>query len=299
MSYSNDVKISENVIQTTSTSQIATQISIDNSVIPEQNEIELFEFNPSVAANIVSQIISSNSISDVDNNMRMNWLTNQFAEASDDKLKENFNEQFQITIRDNLGSCQSVHEIALLDIIEIIAERGTNMPLEGGFYNQRMVFFDSMESSGLLEKIENMICEKIYSRACLACISDDVDENGYEQLIKLNYVKAMSEYTGNSGGNLNENADELWCGILGIQSIFRELRYGRKQTHSNPSLKPQPKFIPVCQEQVEEVGGLEEIESNLFRNGWKLTEFIDKVRIAMFLYFKDSSNCSIWDYELQ
>jgi hypothetical protein len=47
-----------------------------------------------------------------------------------------------------------------LDIIEIIAERGTSIPLEGEYSNKRTVFFDSMKNSGLLEKIENLICEK-------------------------------------------------------------------------------------------------------------------------------------------
>ncbi|KAA6382491.1 MAG: hypothetical protein EZS28_021982 [Streblomastix strix] len=289
---SENVQISENAIQTTSTSPISTQISNDDQVIPEKNETELFEFKPSVAANIVSQIISSNSISDVDNNMRMNWLTNQFAEASDDKLKENFNEQFQIIIKDNLGQCQSIHENALLDIIEIIAERGTNIPLEGEYPNKKTVFFDSMKNSGLLEKIENMIqiiikdykdCYfKNYCRTCLSRIRIGADEEGYPILIKLNYMRALSQYIGNSGGNLNEEDPEV-CN-------------GRKQSNNKPALKPQPQFIPETEEQIEEVGGLEEIESNLFNNGRYLIQTVKEAKVAIFKYFKDKSNGIRWGF---
>ncbi|KAA6382650.1 MAG: hypothetical protein EZS28_021822 [Streblomastix strix] len=305
---SENVQISENAIQTTSTSQIATQISIDNSTIPEKIETELFEFNVSGAIKIVNQIFSSNQDFDVDNNIKMKWLTTQFTEASDDKLKENFNVQFQITIKDNLNSCQSIHEIALLDIIEIIAERGTNIPLEGQYSNKRTVFFDSMKNSviillnfkqpqkDLIFKDKFQVDVNNYCRACLARIHNGEDEEGYSTMIKLNYVRALSENIGNSGSNQNEEDFQVWCGLDEIKCIFNDLSNGREQTNHQTALKPQLQFIPESEEQIEEVGGLEEIETNLFKHGWDIINKVKEAKDAIFKYFRDKSNRIRWGY---
>ncbi|KAA6357306.1 MAG: hypothetical protein EZS28_047167 [Streblomastix strix] len=137
---------------------------------------------------------------------------------------------------------------------------------------------------------------KIHCRACLSRIRNFSDEEGYPILIKLNLVRALSEYIGNSGGNQNEEDFEVWCGLLSIRGFFNDLSNGRKQSNNKPALNPQPQFIPESEEQIEEVGGLEEIESNLFNNGWDLIGKVKEAKVAIFKYFKDKSNGIRWGF---
>ncbi|KAA6326772.1 MAG: hypothetical protein EZS28_053904, partial [Streblomastix strix] len=98
----------------------------------------------------------------------------------------------------------------------------------------------------------------------------------------LNYVRALSENIGNSGSNQNEEDFQV-CN-------------GREQTNHQTALKPQLQFIPESEEQIEEVGGLEEIETNLFKHGWDIINKVKEAKDAIFKYFRDKSNRIRWGY---
>ncbi|KAA6362159.1 MAG: hypothetical protein EZS28_042314 [Streblomastix strix] len=139
-----------------------------------------------------------------------------------------------------------------------------------------------------------VISIQVYSRAFLAQIRNNADEEGYQMLIMSNFVRALGYYTGNAGGNLNEEDLEVLYGLFGINTIFDQLYNGRVQTQFNAPLKPQPQLIPLSVEQIEEVGGFEEIESNLFKKAQNFIDVVNQLKVTIFRYFNDRSNLRGW-----
>ncbi|KAA6379434.1 MAG: hypothetical protein EZS28_025038 [Streblomastix strix] len=121
-----------------------------------------------------------------------------------------------------------------------------------------------------------------YRRALLAQIRNSANEQGYPILIKLNYVRALSEYSGNAGGNQYEEDLDAMISLFSISQIFNDLHNWREQIYMNPALKPQPQLIPLSVEQIEEVGGFEEIESNWLNKVLNLKYEVNKVKEAIF-----------------
>ncbi|KAA6402933.1 MAG: hypothetical protein EZS28_001542 [Streblomastix strix] len=119
------------------------------------------------------------------------------------------------------------------------------------------------------------------------------------ELVGIRYSRVVAISISTAGGSGEEQDHEIWNGLICIANFLSQLRQGRNYHPFYPSFPPQPELAYGSEEQFEEEGGNEEVESQLFNKGqngrimdeatrtigWKLSYFIDSSNNRPFWYY--------------
>ncbi|KAA6374472.1 MAG: hypothetical protein EZS28_030001 [Streblomastix strix] len=87
-----------------------------------------------------------------------------------------------------------------------------------------------------------------------------------KQLTRIKYAKLMAQQAGICSGQNEENVDELHNILFNISNFFAILHQGRDDGN-NPRYEPLPKLRRLSEEEFEQEGGIEEIESFFMNKG--------------------------------
>ncbi|KAA6392604.1 MAG: hypothetical protein EZS28_011865 [Streblomastix strix] len=104
------------------------------------------------------------------------------------------------------------------------------------------------------------------SSQCLQHVLLYGDESVYADLQNIGFV-GTSIIPISSAGSFGENdEDQMFMGLIDVSSLFISLHNVSDNPHY-PTFPPQPTLLKTSQEQVEEEGAYEEVESLLIDNG--------------------------------
>ncbi|KAA6400521.1 MAG: hypothetical protein EZS28_003956 [Streblomastix strix] len=120
----------------------------------------------------------------------------------------------------------------------------------------------------LIDKDDDELANEIRknSRKCLNQVQQYGDESIQAQLSSLGYACSLSLTISTACGSVEEYDDEIWSQLFTIRQFLSGLQKGRLTSYLDNQLQLQAKTTPVNQpiEQIEEEGGLEEIEDHQF-----------------------------------
>ncbi|KAA6389593.1 MAG: hypothetical protein EZS28_014880 [Streblomastix strix] len=102
------------------------------------------------------------------------------------------------------------------------------------------------------------------SRWCLFYIQEQGDASVYSELVKARYVGVLVIAISTAGGTGEEKDDEIRDQLFLISEFIRSLNQGRNY---NATFPPQPLLVRRSDEQIEEEGGNEEVDSQLINKG--------------------------------
>ncbi|KAA6393027.1 MAG: hypothetical protein EZS28_011441, partial [Streblomastix strix] len=102
------------------------------------------------------------------------------------------------------------------------------------------------------------------SRECLFSIQDYGDASTQSELINVGYARVFVIAISTASGYGEKKDEEIWNGLNFIFDFFSNLNQGRNY---NATFPPQPLLAHRSDEQLEEEGGNEEIDSQLINNG--------------------------------
>ncbi|KAA6380827.1 MAG: hypothetical protein EZS28_023645, partial [Streblomastix strix] len=105
-----------------------------------------------------------------------------------------------------------------------------------------------------------------WSRLCLIYIQYFGDEQDQSELVNKRYGRVTSISFCTAGGQGEERDYEIWNGLDRISRFLRELHYGRN-VGWQPYFQPLPLFARIIEEQMEEEGANEEIDTQINNNG--------------------------------
>ncbi|KAA6369790.1 MAG: hypothetical protein EZS28_034683 [Streblomastix strix] len=174
-----------------------------------------------------------------------------------------------------MKNCTTSYKKILLNIVELIAEKG----IQKTYGRDLDPIFNDIQSSGLLNKIEQIIKDKIEeeneqkkysveaeqlikilrssSRRCLWSINDYGDASTHTELVNANYVRVLVIAISTASGVGEEQDWEIRNELRRISIFLSSLHQGRN------SFPPQPLLAQRADEQIEEEGGNEEIDAQL------------------------------------
>ncbi|KAA6365742.1 MAG: hypothetical protein EZS28_038731 [Streblomastix strix] len=104
------------------------------------------------------------------------------------------------------------------------------------------------------------------SRRCLRYIQYSGDTSVHTELVNANYVRVLVIAISTASGSGEEQDLEIYWGLDKISDFIRCLNKGRNDYE--PSFPPQPLLARRSDEQIEEEGGNEEVESQLINKGF-------------------------------
>ncbi|KAA6370456.1 MAG: hypothetical protein EZS28_034018 [Streblomastix strix] len=121
----------------------------------------------------------------------------------------------------------------------------------------------------------------------------DGDEKAYKQLVQAGYSTLVITHISTAGGICKENIFDINYELEFLGEFINNLHKGRS---INPILLPAPSnLIKTNSEQIEEQGGLEEIEAQLTNNKVYTSNFFASIsKSAILNYFKDPTNEQRW-----
>ncbi|KAA6366604.1 MAG: hypothetical protein EZS28_037869 [Streblomastix strix] len=108
------------------------------------------------------------------------------------------------------------------------------------------------------------------------------------ELINVGYVQDIMISFSTAGGIGEQQDDEIYWGLDCVSEFFNELHNGRN--NYLPSFPPQPGLSRICEEQIEEEDGNEEVESQLFNQGYDITDQVYLAKRRLLNYFIDICN---------
>ncbi|KAA6353897.1 MAG: hypothetical protein EZS28_050576 [Streblomastix strix] len=103
-------------------------------------------------------------------------------------------------------------------------------------------------------------------RRCLKFIQECCDEQVQIEIVKQGYGRVMSISICTAGGKGEEQDEEIYYGLRSIYLFLRELHLGRYNDWQ-PSFQPLPLLVRRSEEQMEEEGANEEIDTQMKNNG--------------------------------
>ncbi|KAA6362311.1 MAG: hypothetical protein EZS28_042162 [Streblomastix strix] len=121
------------------------------------------------------------------------------------------------------------------------------------------------------------------------------DASIYTQLVNANYVGVLAIAISTASGSGEEQDDEINHGLGQISYFIRCLNQGRNY---NATFPPQPLLARRSDEQIEEEGGNEEIESQLINKEDRCNIKTDahRAKIAILNYFIKQGNTRPYQY---
>ncbi|KAA6370745.1 MAG: hypothetical protein EZS28_033728 [Streblomastix strix] len=134
-------------------------------------------------------------------------------------------------------------------------------------------------------------------RECLRQIRLKGDEQDQSELINAGYGRALIISVSTAGGTEEQGDDEIYSGLNHIYWFITLLHQGR-YNYPHPLFPAQPALSKSCIEQIEEEGGNEEVEAQLYNNGKNdniIDEAIEAKGEMMNIYF-DRNNPKPWWY---
>ncbi|KAA6369149.1 MAG: hypothetical protein EZS28_035323 [Streblomastix strix] len=126
------------------------------------------------------------------------------------------------------------------------------------------------------------------SGCCLWHIQFWSDESTHSELINVGYARVLVIAIGTASGYGEEKDEEISLILFRISKFFNNLNKGKQD-----SFPPQPLFARRSDEQIEEEGGNEEIDSQLINNGHQNYNIKDYTNIAngrILNYFIEQGN---------
>ncbi|KAA6366128.1 MAG: hypothetical protein EZS28_038346 [Streblomastix strix] len=134
------------------------------------------------------------------------------------------------------------------------------------------------------------------SRLCLWCIQFEGNTQVQSELVSARYAGLLAIAISTASGQGEEQDKEINQGLVRISEFLKELRKGRN--NNNSSFQPLPMLAKRSEEQIEEEGGIEEVDAQLINNGevyefFKYNNIEDKAKItkrSMMNCFINSSN---------
>ncbi|KAA6361967.1 MAG: hypothetical protein EZS28_042507 [Streblomastix strix] len=130
---------------------------------------------------------------------------------------------------------------------------------------------------------------------CIWQIQYDGNAQVQSELVSARYAGVLAIAISTASGQGEEQAKEINQGLVRIFKFLKELRKGRND--NNSSFQPLPMLAKRSEEQIEEEGGIEEIEAQLINNG-EVYECFDQHDIKLQAKFAKRSmmNCFINRY---
>ncbi|KAA6388067.1 MAG: hypothetical protein EZS28_016405 [Streblomastix strix] len=111
------------------------------------------------------------------------------------------------------------------------------------------------------DKDDQTIQNPINCRYCLNRIQSYGDEQVQVDLVTMGYSKVLGFALSTSGGNEQEQDEEIRDGLFKIYTLLISFHYG------GDTLPSQPALSRICEEQIEEEGANEEIDSQYNSKG--------------------------------
>ncbi|KAA6402880.1 MAG: hypothetical protein EZS28_001592 [Streblomastix strix] len=133
--------------------------------------------------------------------------------------------------------------------------------------------FNDIQRSGFINKIEQLIKDKIEeekeqirssSRRCLDNIQSCGDTSVQSELVSIGYARVFTFAFSTASGSGEEEDYEIYYRLSQISQFFSNLNKRRNNLATFP---PQPLLAHRSDEQIEEEGANEEIDSQLINNG--------------------------------
>ncbi|KAA6366116.1 MAG: hypothetical protein EZS28_038357, partial [Streblomastix strix] len=129
------------------------------------------------------------------------------------------------------------------------------------------------------------------SRECLLHIQQYGDASDQSELVNANYSKVLVIAINTASGSGEEEDDEIF---EGLNSIFQFLGYLIQGRNYSATFQPQPLLARRSNEQIEEEGGNEEIDSQLINKGkgsfWSIKNNANGAKGWILNYFIEQSN---------
>ncbi|KAA6359353.1 MAG: hypothetical protein EZS28_045120, partial [Streblomastix strix] len=129
------------------------------------------------------------------------------------------------------------------------------------------------------------------SRQCLRQIQEYGDPQVQSELLKVGYVILLAISFSTAGGIGEEQNKEIWNGLNCIYWFLLDLHKGRN-IDQIPSFQPLPQLVRRSEEQIEEEGANEEIETqmkNIGSNG-NIKDWANLAKAASLNRFIHKSN---------
>ncbi|KAA6358307.1 MAG: hypothetical protein EZS28_046165, partial [Streblomastix strix] len=86
------------------------------------------------------------------------------------------------------------------------------------------------------------------------------------KLLDVGYARVLAITIGTAGGSGDENDEDIWKGLSHIYWFLRYLHEGKIYIWK-PFVQPLPLHVRMSEEQMEEEGGIEEIEAQRNNKG--------------------------------
>ncbi|KAA6368185.1 MAG: hypothetical protein EZS28_036288 [Streblomastix strix] len=124
------------------------------------------------------------------------------------------------------------------------------------------------------------------SRGCLGNIQLFGGASVQSQLVNARYVRMLIIAISTASGSGEEQSEEIWSGLNSISKFIKCLHQG------DYSLPPQPLLVHRSDEQIEEEGGNEEIDSQLINKGsyCNIKNKANEAKKAVLNYFIEQGN---------
>ncbi|KAA6392792.1 MAG: hypothetical protein EZS28_011682 [Streblomastix strix] len=103
-------------------------------------------------------------------------------------------------------------------------------------------------------------------RSCLGEIQYFGDEKAQAELINVGYGRVLIISVSTAGGTEEQYDNGIFDGLICINRFLRDLHQGRNN-YNAPKFPSQSDLFKTCIEQMEERGGIEEIDSQIFNKG--------------------------------
>ncbi|KAA6380863.1 MAG: hypothetical protein EZS28_023612 [Streblomastix strix] len=112
------------------------------------------------------------------------------------------------------------------------------------------------------------------------------------ELINIGYGRALTLSLCTAGGAELQGDFEIKDGLSYISIFLNEFYNGRNNYDDQPSFPPQPNLSKACVEQIEDEGGIEEVESQLTNKGKNFNIKIQAIKVKgrILNFFIDWSN---------
>ncbi|KAA6397088.1 MAG: hypothetical protein EZS28_007389 [Streblomastix strix] len=115
-----------------------------------------------------------------------------------------------------------------------------------------------------LELNQQRLEVRSWSRECLYQIQRRGDEQDQQDLVNNEYGRVMFITFCTAGGISDEQDEEIYFGLENISVFLKDLHEGRTY---QPSIQPLPLLARRTEEQIEEEGADEEIDTQMKNNG--------------------------------
>ncbi|KAA6331507.1 MAG: hypothetical protein EZS28_053382, partial [Streblomastix strix] len=106
------------------------------------------------------------------------------------------------------------------------------------------------------------------SRWYLRYIQEKCDKQVQTELVNNGYGRVMSLSFSTAGGKGEGRNKEIEIGLMNISDFVRELHQGRNNYYGQPPFQPLPLLARNTEEQMEEEGANEEVETQMNNYGW-------------------------------